>query len=172
MSWTSVHSFLGTLSITSNPLNLFVTSTVYHKGFDLGHTWWPSYFPYSLLFKSEFWNKEFMIWAIVSSWSCFCWLYRASPSLAANNIMSDFSVDHLEMAICKVVSCCVGQGYLLWPMNSLGKTLLAFPPLHFVLQAQTSLTPGISWEPTLHFSPLWWKVYLLGVNPRRSCRFL
>ena len=31
-------------------------------------------------FKSEFGNKEFMIWATVSSWSYFCWLYRASPS--------------------------------------------------------------------------------------------
>ena len=29
-----------------------------------------------------------MIWAIVSSWSCFCWLYRASPSLAAKNIIN------------------------------------------------------------------------------------
>jgi len=29
-----------------------------------------------------------MIWATVSSWSCFCWLYRASPSLAAKNIIS------------------------------------------------------------------------------------
>ena len=28
MSWTSVHSSSGTLSISSNPLNLFVTSTV------------------------------------------------------------------------------------------------------------------------------------------------
>ena len=28
-----------------------------------------------------------MIWATVSSWSCFCWLYRASPSLTANNII-------------------------------------------------------------------------------------
>ena len=28
MSWTSIHSFSGTLSIRSNPLNLFVTSTV------------------------------------------------------------------------------------------------------------------------------------------------
>ena len=28
MSWTSLHSSLGTLSIRSNPLNLFVTSTV------------------------------------------------------------------------------------------------------------------------------------------------
>ena len=29
-----------------------------------------------------------MIWAIVSSWSCFCWLYRASPFLAAKNIIN------------------------------------------------------------------------------------
>ena len=29
-----------------------------------------------------------MIWATVSSWSCFCWLYRASPSLAAKNVIN------------------------------------------------------------------------------------
>ena len=29
-----------------------------------------------------------MISAAVSSWSCFCWLYRASPSLAAKNIIN------------------------------------------------------------------------------------
>ena len=29
-----------------------------------------------------------MLWATVSSWSCFCWLYRASPSLAAKNIIN------------------------------------------------------------------------------------
>ena len=39
-----------------------------------------------------FGNNEFMIWAIVSSWSCFCWLYRASPSLAAKNIINLISV--------------------------------------------------------------------------------
>ena len=33
-----------------------------------------------------------MIWATVSSWSCFCWLCRASPSLAAKNIISLISV--------------------------------------------------------------------------------
>ena len=37
---------------------------------------------------TEFGNKEFMIWATVSSRSCFCWLYRASPSLAAKNIIN------------------------------------------------------------------------------------
>ena len=35
MSWTSTHSSSGTLSIRSNPLNLFVTSTLFY----LGHTW-------------------------------------------------------------------------------------------------------------------------------------
>ena len=33
-----------------------------------------------------------MIWATVSSWSCFCWLYWASPSLAAENIINLVSV--------------------------------------------------------------------------------
>ena len=45
-------------------------------------------FPYCLQFKPEFCNKELMIWAIVSSRSCFCWLYRASLSLAAKNIIN------------------------------------------------------------------------------------
>ena len=33
-----------------------------------------------------------MIWATVSSQSCFCWLYRTSPSLAAKNIINMISV--------------------------------------------------------------------------------
>ena len=49
-------------------------------------------FPYFLQFKPEFCNKEFMILATVSSRSCFCWLYRVSPSLAAKNIISLISV--------------------------------------------------------------------------------
>ena len=53
---------------------------------------WSSSFPYFLQFKSEFGNKEFLIWATVSSQSCFCWLYRVSPSLAAKNIINLISV--------------------------------------------------------------------------------
>ena len=33
-----------------------------------------------------------MIWATVSSWSFFCWLYRASPSLTAKNIINLISM--------------------------------------------------------------------------------
>ena len=35
-------------------------------------------FPYFLQIKSEFGNKEFIIWATVSSLSCFCWLCQLS----------------------------------------------------------------------------------------------
>ena len=53
---------------------------------------WSGGVPYFFQFKSEFGNKEFMIWATVSSQSCFCWLYRASQSLAAKNIIKLISV--------------------------------------------------------------------------------
>ena len=136
-----------------------------HKGFDLGHTWISSGFPYFLQFQSEFGNKEFMIWATVSSWSCFCWLFRASPSLAAKQYnQSDFSVDHLVMSMCKIFSCVIGKECLLWSVRSLGKTLLAFALFHFVLQGQIGLLLQVFlYLPLLHPSPLWWKGYLFWV---------
>ena len=54
----------------------------------------------------------------------------------------DFSIDHLVMSMCRVFSCVVGRGCLpciLLAVCSLGKTLLAFELLHFVLQGQTFL---------------------------------
>ena len=129
-----------------------------HKGFDVGHTWWSSGFPYFLQFQSEFGNKEFMIWATVSSRSCFCWLYRASPFLAAKNIINLISVLTIWWCPCIVFSCVVGKGCLLWPVHSLGKTLLAFALLHFVLQGQICLLLQVSLDfLLLHSSPLWWK---------------
>ena len=38
---------------------------------------------------------------------------------------SDFGVDHLVMSVCRVLSCVVGRGCLLWPVHSLGKSLLS-----------------------------------------------
>ena len=49
---------------------------------------WPRVFFYFLQCMSEFFNKELMIWATVSSWSCFCWLYSAFPSLAVKNLIN------------------------------------------------------------------------------------
>ena len=38
------------------------------------------------------------------------------------------------MSMCRVFSCVVGRGCLLWPVHFLGKTLLVFALLHSILQ--------------------------------------
>ena len=48
------------------------------------------------------------------------------------------------MSMCRVILCVVRRWCLLWPMCSLGKTLLAFAILHFVLQGQTCLLLQVS----------------------------
>ena len=68
-----------------------------------------------------------MIWATVSSRSCFCWLYRASPSLDAKNIINlilvltlwwcpyvESSLVLLEKGIC--YDQCVLLAKLCWPL--------------------------------------------------------
>ena len=40
------------------------------------------------------------------------------------------------MSMCRVFSCVVGRGCLLWPVCSFGRTLLAFVLLHSVFQGQ------------------------------------
>ena len=64
----------------------------------------------------------------------------------------------MVMSMCRLVSCAVGRECLLWPVRSLGKTLLAFALLHFVLQGQICLLLQVSLDFLfLHSSPLWWK---------------
>ena len=91
VSQTSVHSSSGTLS-NLIPWIYFSLPLYNHKGFDLGHIWMAYSFPYFLQFTSKFGNKEFIIWATVTSQSCFCWLYRASPSLAAKSMINLISI--------------------------------------------------------------------------------
>ena len=79
----SLSSFLSYLYTDLIPWVYFSLPLYSHKGLIQVIPERSSGFPYCLQFKSEFGNKEFMIWTSVSSWSCFCWLYRASPSLAA-----------------------------------------------------------------------------------------
>ena len=66
-----------------------------------------------------------MIWATVSSRSCFCGLYRASPSSAAKNI-NPISVLTIWWYPGVELSRVVGRGCLLWP-SSLGKTVSLCP---------------------------------------------
>ena len=62
------------------------------------------------------------------------------------------------MSMCRVFSCVVGRGCLLWPVRSLGKTQLAFALLHSVFQGQICLLLQVSLDfLLLHFNPLKWK---------------
>ena len=59
------------------------------------------------------------------------------------------------MPMCRVISCVIGRSCLLRPVHSLGKTLLAFALLHFVLQGLTCLLLQVSLDfLILHFNPL------------------
>ena len=120
------------MSTRSNPLNLFVTSTVttHSKGFDLGLVVFPTVF-----------NRSLNL-AIRSSWS----EPQSVPSLAdciellhlrLQRIQADFGIDHLVMSTCRVVSCVAAKRCLLWPVCSLDKTLLPLP--WFILYSKAKL---------------------------------
>ena len=106
-----------------------------------------------------------MIWAIVGSQSCFCWLCRASPSLAAKNIINLISV--LTIWWCPCVesslllledSVCYDQCVLLEKLSSLCPTSFCTP------SPNLPVTPGISWLPTFAFqSPIMKRTSFLGV---------
>ena len=66
--------------------------------------------------------------------------------------------------MCRVFSCVVGKGCLLWLVCSLGQTLLAFALLHSVLQGQICLLFQVFLDfLLLHSSPLFWKGHLIWV---------
>ena len=68
------------------------------------------------------------------------------------------------VSICRVFSCVVGWECLLWPVRSLGKTVLAFALLHSILQGQICLLLQVSLDfLLLHSSPVEWNGHLLGV---------
>ena len=95
-----------------------------------------------------------MIWATVSSRSCFHWLYSFSFFSCKEYNQSNLVFYHLVMSMCRVVSCVVGRECFLWSMCSIGKTLSAFTLLQSVLQGQTCLLLQVSLDfLLLHFFP-------------------
>ena len=68
------------------------------------------------------------------------------------------------MSMCRVFSCVGGRRCLLWPVQSLGKTLLVFALLHSVHQGQICLLLQVSLDfLLLHFNSLKWKGHLFRV---------
>ena len=121
-----------------------------------------------------------MIWAKVSSWSCLCSLYRASPSLAAKNIINLISVLTIwwypRLASSLVLleeDVCYDECVLLAKLF----ILLAFALLHFVLQGQICLLFQVSLhflllhsspkddEKNIFFGCSFWKVLYVIIKP-------
>ena len=114
-----------------------------------------------------------MIWATVSSRSYFCWLYRASPSLVAKNVINLISILTIWWCPCVgVFPCIIGRGCLLWPLCSLDKTLLAFALLHSVLQCQICLLLQVLLSTFVFQYPIMKRISFLGISSRSSCRYM
>ena len=94
-----------------------------------------------------------MIWTTVSSRSYFCWLYRASPSLATKNVIRFRYWPFGDVHVATCLLCC-WKACLLGPVCSLGRILLAFALLHFVLQDQTCLLLWVFLDFLLLHSPV------------------
>ena len=86
-----------------------------------------------------------MSWATIGSKSCFrLTVYSFFTFDCKESNQSDFVIYQLVMSMCRIVSCVVGKGCLLWPMWSLDKTRLVFALLYFILQSQTCLLLQVS----------------------------
>ena len=55
------------------------------------------------------------------------------------------------MSMCRVFSCVVGRGCLLWPVCSLGKTISLCPASFRTPRPNLPVTPGVSWLRTFAF---------------------
>ena len=113
-----------------------------------------------------------MIWAIVRSWSCFFWLYRVFPSMAAKNIINLISVlaiwwcPYVESSLVLLEeNACYDQCILLANSISLLPVSFCTP------RPNLPVTPGVSWFPTFAFQfPIMKRTSFFGVSSKRSCR--
>ena len=98
-----------------------------------------------------------MIWAIVSSRSCFCWLYRASLSLAAKNIINLILVLTIWWCPCVESSLVLlEKGVCYDQCVLLAKLFISLYHASFhTPRPNLPVTPGVSWLPTFAFqSPI------------------
>ena len=111
-----------------------------------------------------------MIWATVSSQSCLCWLYRASPSLAAKNIIYWISV--LAIWWCPWVESSLvllEEGVCYDQCVILQNSISLFPASFCIPRPNLPVTPGVSWLHTSAFqSPVmkrttFWVLVLKGL---------
>ena len=97
-----------------------------------------------------------MFWAIVSFQSCFCWLYRASLSLAAKNIISLIMVLIIWWCPCVESSlCCWKRVFAMTSAFSWQNAISLCPASFRIPRPNLPVTPGVSWLPAFAFqSPI------------------
>ena len=84
---------------------------------------------------------------------------------------SDFSVGHLVMSMCRVFSCIVGRGCLLWPVRFLFFVFSFCPASFCIPRPNLPVHPSVSWLPSFEFqSPIMKRTSFWGVSYKRSCR--
>ena len=113
-----------------------------------------------------------MVWATVSSRSCFCWLYSASPTLAARNIINLISVLTIWWCPCVESSVVLLKRVFAMPsvLSWLNSVSLC-PASFYTPRPNLPITPGISWLPTFAYqSPKMKRTSFLNVSSRRSCQ--
>ena len=115
--------------------------------------------------------------AIKSSWSepvssqyYFCWLYRASPYLAAKNIINLISVLTIWWCPCVESSPVFWKRLLAMTSAFSWQNSISLCPASFwTPRANLPVTPGVSWLPTLGFQfPIMKRTSFLGVGSKRS----
>ena len=90
-----------------------------------------------------------MIWAAVCSQSCFCWLYRASPSLTAKNIIHLILVFAIWWcpSMCRVL-CFWKRMFAMTSAFSWQNCISLCPASFCTPRSNLPVTPVISWLPT------------------------
>ena len=110
-----------------------------------------------------------MFWAIVSFQSCFCWLYRASLSLAAENIINLILVLTIWWCPCVESSLVLLDEGVCYDQFSWQNSVSLCPASFCTPRPSLPVTPGISWLPAFAFqSPImkrtsFWVLVLEGL---------
>ena len=127
---------------------------------------------YFLQLKSELGNKVFMIWATVSSQSCFCWLYRASPSLTTKDIISLTSVLTVWWCTLEIrLLRCWQRVFAMTNVFSWQNSVRLCPASFCTLRLTLPVTYIISWLPSFAVqSHMMKRTFFFGVSSRRSGR--
>ena len=114
-----------------------------------------------------------MIWATVSSWSCFCWLYRASPSSVAENVVSLIWVLTIWWCPCEELSLALSEKGVCYAQCVI-LTRLTYPLPCFILYPKFKLACYSRYLLTSYFcipvpyDEKWH--FVVVVSSRRSCR--